>query len=271
MSIIISATAIDKCCRLTRSFPPTLILDVFRDTIASQDLSPFPNLKTFNDLLTTSNKLGTKMPSAASEEISTYFTQAQEQFLLFIKSIIDKSLKNTVINKVALDAFISKVNIILQKDSQLKIEGYKVIQKMIPNKAKKKIFLNLDVPDYVQDYFSEAIDCQHYSLYRSSILFSTFSLEASLRYKYSKMESDGKAYSLTFNNLIDWGIKKGLIEENDFNKANITFIREYRNDLVHFNMDKPDAESKISRDNAEKMSPIIIELVKFFMDSIFYS
>jgi len=61
----------------------------------------------------------------------------------------------------------------------MKIENYETIQKWVPNKGQKDIFLNLNVPEYVQDYFAEGLDCLAYGLHRSSILFCTFALEAS--------------------------------------------------------------------------------------------
>ena len=100
------------------------------------------------------------------------------------------------------------------RDSKIRIENYKIIQKWLPNKAEKNIFLNVNVPEYIQDYLTEALDSLAYGLYRSSILFCTFALEASLRYRYSELVNEKKAYSINFNDLIKWSIKNSFIEQD---------------------------------------------------------
>jgi len=114
------------------------------------------------------------------------------------------------------------------------------------------------------------VDCLAYELYRSSILFCTFALEASLRCKYADLVNENKAYTIKFNDLINWGVKNNFIEQDDFNKVNIDFIRKYRNDLAHCNMNKPDAELKISRSYARKMSSIVTHLIESFINNVFY-
>ena len=84
------------------------------------------------------------------------------------------------------------------------------------------------------------------------------------------MVNENKAYAINFNELIKWGINNSFIEEDEFNKVNIEFIRKYRNDLAHCNMNKPDAKLKISRNYAQKMSSIVVHLVEFFINNIFY-
>lgn len=269
--IELSGSTIDKSCKLARIyFPFTLILDVFKDITSDQDLTNFPNARKFKEDISKTRKAGTKIPLKAVTEMSTYFYGEQEGFLVFLKSLTSQSIQHEVVNKIALDDFISKVNILLIRDSQIRIENYEIIQKWVPNKSKKDIFLNINVPEYIQDYFTEALDCSAYGLYRSSILFCTFALEASLRYRYAELVNENKAYTIKFNEIINWGIKNNFIEQDEFNRVNIEYIRKYRNDLAHCNMNKPDAKLKISRNYAQKMSSIIVHLVEFFINNIFY-
>lgn len=269
--IELSISTIDKSCKMARIyFPSTFILDIFRDITSDQDLRNFPNARKFEENITKVRKAGTKISLKAVTEISAHFYGEQEGFLVFLKSLTSQSIKYEVVSKVALDDFISKVNALLLIDSQIRIENYEIIQKWVPNKAKKNIFLNINVPEYIQDYFTEALDCLAYDLYRSSILFCTFALEASLRYKYAELVNENKAYIIKFNEIINWGINNNFIEQDEFNRVNIEFIRKYRNDLAHCNMNKPNAKLKISRNYAQKMSNIIIRLVELFINNIFY-
>ncbi len=269
--IELSSSTIDKSCKMARIyFPFTLILDVFSDITGDRDLTNFPDARKFEENILKARKAGKKIPLKAVTEMSAYFYREQERFLVFLKSLTSQSTQHEVVNKIALDDFISKVNALLLRDSQIRIENYEIIQKWVPNKAEKDIFLNINVPEYIQDYFTEALDCLAYSLYRSSILFCTFALEASLRYRYTELVNENKVYAIKFNDLIKWGIKNSFIEQDEFNRVNIEFIREYRNDLAHCNMNKPDAKLKISRNYAQKMSSIVVHLVEFFINNIFY-
>lgn len=269
--IELSSSTIDKSCKMARiHFPSTLILDVFRNITSDQDLTNFPNARKFEESILKTKKAGTKMPLKAVAEMSSCFYGKGEKFLVFLKSLTSQSIQHETVNKIALDDFMSKVNILLLKDSEIRIENYKTVQKWVPNKSERDIFLNINTPEYVQDYFAEALDCLTYGLHRSSILFCTFALEASLRYRYAEFDNENKAYSITFNELIKWGIDNGFIEEDEFNRVNIEFIRKYRNDLAHCNMNKPDAKLKISKNYAQKMSSIVVHLVEFFINNIFY-
>jgi len=154
-------------------------------------------------------------------EISSYFYEKPKELLDFLTYLTSQSIQHEVVNKVRLDDFISKVNILLFKDSEIRIENYKIVQKWVPNKSERDVFLNINTPEYVQDYFAEALDCLAYGLHRSSILFCTFALEASLRYRYAELVNENKAYSIKFNDLIEWGINNSLIEEDKFNRVNI--------------------------------------------------
>lgn len=269
--IELSISTINKSCKMARiHFPSTLILDVFRDITSDQDLTNFPNTRKFEENILKTRKAGTRMPLKAVAEMSSYFHEKQEEFLVFLKSLTSQGISHEILNKIALDDFISKVNVLLLKDSKIRIENYEIVQKWVPNKAEKDIFLNINVPEYIQDYFAEALDCLAYGLYRSSILFCTFALEASLRCRYAELVNENKAYAINFNELIKWGIKNSLIEEDEFNRVNIKFMRKYRNDLAHCNMNKPDAKLKISRNYAQKMSSIFVHLVELFINNIFY-
>lgn len=268
--IELSSSTINKSCKIARTyFPSTLVLAAFIDVTGDQDLKNFPNAKKFEDNILRTRKAGTKITLKAVTEMAAYFYKEQEEFLIFLKFLSTQSIQHEVVTKVALDDFISKVNVLLLNDSFIRIENYKIIQKWVPNKAKKDIFLNINVPEHVQDYFAEALDCQAFDLHRSSLLFCTFALEASLRSRYAELSNENKAYKIHFDKLITWGILNNFIEENDFNRVSIEFIRKYRNDLVHCNLNKPDAKLKMSRNYAKKMSSIIIQLVELFINDIF--
>lgn len=268
--IELSSSTINKSCKIVRTyFPSTLVLAAFRDVTGDQDLTNFPNARKFEENILKTRKAGLKIPLKSVTEMSAYFYKEQEDFLLFLKFLTTQSIQHEVVTKVALDNFISKVNILLLNDSWIRIENYKVIQKWVPNQAKKDIFLNINVPEHVQDYFTEALDCQAFDLHRSSLLFCTFALEASLRSRYAELNDENIAYKIHFNKLINWGILNNFIEQNDFNRVSIEFIRKYRNDLVHCNINKPDAKLKMSRSYAKKMSSIVIHLVELFINDIF--
>jgi len=269
--IELSISTIDKSCRMARIyFPSTFMLDAFRNITSDQDFTNFPNARKFEENILKTRKAGTRMPLKAVAEMSSYFYEKQEEFLVFLKYLTSQGIQHEIVNKISLDEFISKINALLLRDSKIRIENYEIVQKWVPNKAKKDIFLNINVPEYIQDYFAEALDCLTYGLYRSSILFCTFALEASLRFKYAELVNENKAYAINFNELIKWGINNSFIEEDEFNKVNIEFIRKYRNDLAHCNMNKPNAKLKISRNYAQKMSSIVVHLVEFFINNIFY-
>lgn len=268
--IELSNPTINQSCKLIRSyFPSTFVLDIFRDITGDQDLANFPSARKFNENILKTRKAGLKIPLKSLEEMSTYFYEENKVFLVFLKLLTSQSVEHEVVTIVALDNFISKVNALLFYDSWIKIENYRIIQKWVPNKAKKDIFLNIDTPEHIQDYFIEALDCQAFNLHRSSLLFCTFALEASLRSRYAELIDENKAYKVSFNNLINWGIQNKYIEQDDFNRVSIEFIRKYRNDLVHCNINKPEVKIKISRPYAKKMSSIIIQLVELFINDIF--
>lgn len=271
--IELSSSAIDKSCRMVRLyFPSTLILDILKDITSNQNLISFPNIREFDEKISRTKRTRTRITLKAIADVSTYFCGEQDQFLRFLKSLTSQSIQRSAVSRIMLDDFISKVNAILFKDSKIRVH-YETIQKWVPNKAEKDVFLNVNVPEYIEDYFMEALDCLAHDLHRSSIVFSTFALEGSLRHKYGELVGKSKAYSrsVKFNYLIDWAIENNLIEKDDFNKINIDFIRNYRNDLAHFNMKNPSARKKISRSHAQKMSKIIAYLVELFINNIFIS
>ena len=267
----LSNSTINKSCKMVRAhFPFSFILEVFRDITGDQNLVTFPNVRKSEEAILGTSKVGMKISFRAVDEISDYFYEEQNAFLDFLKSLTPRSIRNQVVIGVTLNDFTSRVSAVLFEDSKIKIENYGVIQQWVPNAANKSIFLSIDVPDHIRDYFAEALDCSAHSLHRSSILFSTFALEASLRYKYAKLVNENRAHRIRFNKLIDWGISTNLLEQDEFNKVNVNFIRDYRNDLAHCNMNKRNAEFKISREYAQKRSNIIIRLVELFVNSIFY-
>jgi len=270
--IELSSSAIDKSCRMVRvCFPSTLVLDVFKDITDNQDLVNFPNIREFGEKISRTKRSRTRITLKAITELSSYFYEEPELFLSFLKSLTSQSIQHSAASRIALDEFISGVNAVLFEDSKIRIHS-ETIQKWVPNKAEKDVFLNVNVPEHIQNYFIEALDCLAHGLHRSSIVFSTFTLEGSLRYKYSELVDESRAYSpsVKFSNLIDWAIEKNLIEKNNFNKTNIDFLRNYRNDLAHFNISNPRARKKTSRSYAEKMSKIVVYLVELFINNIFY-
>ncbi len=211
----LSNSTINKSCKIVRAYLPfSFILEVFRDITGDQDLATFPNVRKSEEAILRTSKVDVKIPFRAVDEISDYFYQEQNAFLDFLKSLTPRSIRNQVVFGVTLDDFISRVSAVLFEDSRIKIENYGIIQQWVPNTANKGIFLNIDVPDHIRDYFGEALDCSAHNLHRSSILFSTFTLEASLRYKYAELVNEDTRRT-RFNKLIDWGISRNLIEQDN--------------------------------------------------------
>ncbi len=269
--IELSESTIDTSCKLVRKyFPSSLIIQTTKDITEDYLLTIFPLLKTEEDKILKTKKRDYKISLDSLNELNNYFYERQNLFLDFLKRLTSQSIKNQVIPRIVLDDFILDVNIVLFNDSKIKIENYELIQKLVPNKANKEIFLNIDVPEYIQDYFIEALDCFAHNLHRSSILFCTISLEAALKYKYLNMEKNPKQ-KIRFVDLIKWGIQNNLIEENGFNEISIDFIRKYRNDLAHCNTDDAQSMKQISREYANKMSKIIIQLSELSINNIFYT
>ena len=70
----LSNSTIDKSCKMVRSyFPSTFILDVFKDITADPGLKNFPNARLFEENISRTKKIGTKIMLKAVSEISTYF------------------------------------------------------------------------------------------------------------------------------------------------------------------------------------------------------
>jgi len=275
--IEISNDTINKSCRLIKNYlPPALILKNFKEITSDEDLDNFPEMKFSEIKILKSKKSGTKLSTKAIEEMTGYFYEDLDNFLIFLKTLSSQCAQNQIVNRILLDEFISKVNTLLLRDANIRIENYELIQKWVPNKAKKEIFLNINIPEYIQDYFSEALNCLSYGLHRSAILFCTFALEASLRYKYFEIHGTTKIKlkkgkrDVTLNELIDWAIAQNLIEVIYAEEANLEFIRKYRNDLVHCDLTKPDKRPKISVNYARKMADIVVLLVERFINEVFY-
>ena len=265
--LIFSNSTIHKSCKFVRkNFPATFVLKVFKDILGVNELNKFPQLKIDDEYIAKSKKTGVKLSIKGTSDISSYFSDNQDSFLTFLKLLTVGSLNNNIITKILLDEFISQTNVLLLKDAYIKIdEDYKAISKWVPNREKREIFLNVDVPEYIVEYFTEGLDCASYKLHRSAILFCTFTLEASLRFKYTELNNK-KSDSLRFYQLIDWAINEDLIEENEFNKTNIDFIRKYRNKLAHLSS----KEGISTKQKAKEMSAIIIHLTQNFINSVFH-
>jgi hypothetical protein len=272
--IELSSSTIKKSCRIVRNiFPPSFILQILKDVTGDQTLLVFPRIKKFecanlNGKQTRSDKITQEM----IEEMTNYFCEKQDTFLNFLKSLTSRAIKSGTIGKNKIDDFIMEVNPLLLDDSKIRIEPYEAIHKLVQNRLGQESYLNINVPDYIEDYFSEALDCLSQNLHRSCILFCTFALEGSLRCKYADMVDRNRAYSssLKFSRLIDWGIENKLIENEDFYKAGMDFIREYRNNLAHFNRNKTAAIIKISREHARTNAKLIISLVELLINNIFF-
>ena len=267
----LSTSTIEQSCKLIRGcFPSTLILAALRSVTGDESLTQFPHVTTFESNILRVRKADARIPLEAVIEMTAFFYREREGFFGFLKYLTSQSIQHDIVPRVRLDEFISKVNVLLLRDSQIRVTNYEMIQKWVPNEGRREVFLNIDVPEHVEDYFAEALSCLAHDLHRSCILFCTFALEASLRFKYADLVDVNKAYKITFNNLIDWGVASGFIEQDEFNRVNIEFIRKYRNDLAHFNMNNPDARLRVSRSYAQKMSNIVVHLVEYFINNIFY-
>jgi hypothetical protein len=272
--IELSSSTIEKSCRIVRNiFPSNFALQLLKDATGDQTLSVFPKIKEFE----TVNSGGKPTHSIRFTqdmiiEMSDYFFEKQEIFLTFLRSLTSHAIKNGTIGKNKIDDFILEINPLLLNDSKIRIESYEAIHKLVQNRSGQESYLNINVPEYIEDYFSEALDCYSEGLHRSCILFCTFALEGSLRCKYADMVDKNKAYSrsLYFSYLIDWGIKNKLIENEDFYKTGMDFIREYRNDLAHFNRNKTNAAAKISREHARQNAKLIISLIELLINNMLF-
>jgi len=257
---------ISTSCKLIRTyFHPSIIISEFKDICGDINLDNFPEMKKLDEKLASEELL--KINIKSLDEMKLYFQEKQEYFFDFLKGLINTGLASEFMFERDVDIFIVDINKILIK-SQVKIENHDSIMFLLPNKA-KEIFINKNTPDIVLDYFLEALECFANNLHRSSILFCIFALEASLRIKYAKMVSKKNAYKINFHDLIKWGQKQKLVERSEFDSSNIASLIKYRNDLAHLNLNKVSNEKKISRNYAEKMSEIIINMVKLFINSIF--
>jgi hypothetical protein len=271
--IQVSSSTIEKSCRITRNFfPSSFILQILKDVTGDQILSVFPKIKDF-DCASSSGKstLSRKFTREMIDEMANYFCENQEIFTKFLMSLTAHAIKSGTIGKNKTDDFIMEINPLLFDDSKMRIEKYEAIHKLVQTRSGPESYLNINVPNYIEDYFSEALDCFSEGLHRSCILFCTFALEGSLRCKYADMVDKNQAYSrsLGFCRLVDWGIAKKLIENETFYTAGMDFVREYRNDLAHFNRNKSDATIKISREHAKENSKLIISLVELLINNIF--
>ena len=250
---------IEESCTIASNHFPFTIIDIFKSITNDSNLEAFPLTKKFEN-----NKRKSKIPPNVIEEITDYFFyEAQEDFWTFLINIISQDYDSYGIQ---LHYFILEVNEILCKNLKIKVD-MNGIMRWIPNIAKEDVFLDKNVPNYIFDYFSESLDCKANELHRSSILFCTFALEASLKYKY--LQDGGKNTRITFDDLIKWGIDNKLIEVTDFNKPSFDFLRYFRNDLVHSNLDKTSHVPKRSRQDAKLISKFILQWAELFINSIF--
>lgn len=158
--------------------------------------------------------------------------------------------------------FLSSLNYILD-DFSLRIENNKLQKKVILNSfnyPEDYNFIDIDAPNYVFDYYSESLNCMLNETYRSSILFSVFALEASL--KHLDIDCPGRS----LDSLIRCACKQGFLGAMSDEENELINLKNYRNKLVH--CDIYDVQS-LSQDFAQNRVLADLNLINRSINAIY--
>ncbi len=150
---------IDKSLKLARiCFPSNLIIEIFKEITGDYALDSFLALHSLEEKYSDSPPLNkNKLPLNCIQEMCTYFYEKNNEFFLYFKLISKYCIENRILSTNILDEYICKINAILIKDANIQIEDYK-IRKLVPNKAKRNIFLSINITKDIHAYVSEALD-----------------------------------------------------------------------------------------------------------------
>jgi hypothetical protein len=257
---------IKKVIRLiNKTFSPRKIFEALFYIADDSALEELPGIDSMIKKLDENPKINNK----ALNEIISYFNQEgdkeKKEFFNFIGLFIsEEGLEN--LDKEEEDDFISFLNYII-KNSNLIVQDNR-IQKIVVLKKPFKypfdyLLLHIDTPDHVYDYYSEALHCMLSGTYRSSILFSVFAFEASLKCIRVKQ---GLSPKKSLEDLIKWAIDNQLLEINEYKGSEWEKLKKYRNRLVHCGpIDVP----YITHDKAENRLLADLNLVNQSINSVF--
>lgn len=262
----ISESLIKRVLRhINNTFPPNEFFEALFDITDDSGLEELPGIKSMKNKLDESSKIDNN----ALNEIISYFNQEgdkeKKEFFNFIEFFIyEESLDN--LDKDEEEDFIYFLNHIIE-NSNLVVKDNS-IQKVIKLKKPFKyshdyLLLHIDTPDHVYDYYSEALNCMLNGTYRSSILFSVFAFEASLKCIRKK---HGLSPKKGLESLIKWAIENELLEIEEYEGSEWEKLKKYRNRLVHCG---PKDITYITQDKAESRLLADLNLVNQSINNVF--
>lgn len=265
---MVSDTAIIDLLRCSRNYgQSSTIIKTLVAFSSDPQLDGYPSLKKYLDKMNKGHKF--KLSHADLNTIKDFFNGDESLFKKYLASlVINYHTNNTYMYSAG--PYLSEINAILFRDTSSRVDLNGKYQRITVSKACGELRINDSVPPLVENYLYEAILCLGEKFYRSCIVFCIISLECAIRIKYNlltKKHSDG----IYFVNLIEWAIKEKVILENDINRPNITFMRRYRNSLVHTDDGEyTEKHVKESWEKAEKMAHTIFRLTELFVNNIFF-
>lgn len=244
------------------SFPPQRIFYVLFDIADDSGIENFPAIKSTLKRIDKGNRIK-RISSKALNEIVLYFViKDEKEFLSFVKKFIsEEALDYLDINEK--NKFLSSLNYIFE-DFNLRVENNKLQKKIILESfsyPEDYNFIDLDVPDHVFDYYSESLNCMLNKTYRSSILFSVFALEASLKYLNELNCPNDNLYSL-----IKCACEQGFLDAMSDEIDELSDLRDYRNKLVHC---APKDIKFLSQECAKKRVLVDLNLINRSINTIY--
>lgn len=214
-------------------FPPQIIFDVLFDIADDSGIENITIIEFTLKKLDEDNSIK-RIPLQALKEIISYFVikDDEQEFLSFVKNFISEDTLD-YLDIDEKEEFLSSLNYILD-DFSLRIENNTLQKKVILNSfnyPEDYNFIDIDAPDHVLDYYSESLNCMLNKTYRSSILFSVFALEASL--KCLDINCPGRS----LDRLIKCACKQGFLGAMSDEETELINLKNYRNKLVHCDSD----------------------------------
>ncbi|MFA0832631.1 MAG: hypothetical protein ACC609_01325 [Methanobacterium formicicum] len=249
------------CWILNHYFPLEIIINELIEITGDMDLDDFPEIQ---ESITSPHL---SLTSDAITELSEYFEGNNDNFISFIKKFVSETFLDNYLESYQSSEFLEKLNNILDFCA-IRIKHHKIQKKVqIFNDCffeDNLLFVNVDIPLHVVDYYKESITCLNNETFRSSILFSVFALEAGLKFTYKNLGNPGNK-SLSY--LITWATEEGVLENTEDEYDELNELRKYRNKLVHCD---PAEHDDITSDIAEKRAVTDLNLINQSLNSIFY-
>jgi hypothetical protein len=241
-------------------FPIEIFIKELKEVTNDPDLENFPEIQ--------GNLMYTRSLSFDDlEELSKYFYNNYPFFIFFIKRFaLETNLDYLDLYKI--EKFLEDMNNFLNPKG-IQIKNFKIQKKIeIIDKdflEEDLLFIDIETPSHILDYYKESLICLINETFRSSILFSIFSFEAGLKYIYwNKMNKNPKKESLC--NLIKWAKKNNILDDLDDEITELISLKNYRNALVHCN---PLEREHISSEIAENRAVADLNLINQSLNSIF--